>query len=137
MATRIRLFVVSRFSLPARRFFRREALVTATIQSRDKRCMNSYYTHTHTHMHKLLLHTHTKMHELFHTHTHTQMCELLSIHTHTHPHFRFPSPFTRQGQVSLHLMPWAHFFGSVNGDASTNCSEQLRKTMNPDCSLYL
>ena len=73
MATRIRLFVVSRFSLPARRFFRKEALVTATIQSRDKRCMNSYYTHTHTHMHKLLLHTHTKMHELFHTHTHTDV----------------------------------------------------------------
>ena len=77
MATQIRLFVVSRFSLPAQRFFRREALVTATIQSRDKRCTNSYYTHTHTH---------TKMHELLfhrHTHTHTHMHKLL-LHTHTH-----------------------------------------------------
>ena len=137
MATRIRLFVVSRFSLPARRFFRKEALVTATIQSRDKRCMNSYYTHTHTHTCTNCYYTHTQRCMNCSTHTHTQMCELLSIHTHTHPHFRFPSPFTRQGQVSLHLMPWAHFFGSVDGDASTNCSEQLRKTMNPDCSLYL
>ena len=156
MATQIRLFVVSRFSLPAQRFFRREALVTATIQSRDKRCTNSYYTHTHTHTHTCTncyyTHTHTKMHELlFHrhthtqryinccstdTHTHTQRCVNCYPYTHTHPHFRFPSPFTRQGQVGLHLMPWSHFSGGVNGDASTNRSEQLRKTVNPDCSLY-
>ena len=161
MASLIRLFVVSRFSLPAPRFFRREASVTATIQPRDKRCTNCYHTHTHTHthtkMHELLshthtqrcmkwystyTHTHTKMHELlFHTHTraHTQNDAWIVIHTHahTHPHFCFLSPFTRQGQVGLHLMPWSHFFGGVNGDASTSCSEQLWKTMNPDCSLHL
>ena len=177
MATQIHLFVVSLFSLPTLRFFRREAPVRAATQSKDKRCTNCYSTHTHTHththrcmnccstytpthkkIHELLLytHTHTQTHELlFHIHnTHTQRCMNCYsthtcahahrymncypyTHTHPHPHFLFPSPFTRQDQVDLRLMPWYHFFGGVNGDASTSCSEQLRKTMNPDCSLHL
>ena len=103
MATQIRLFVVSRFSLPAQRFFRREALVTATIQSRDKRCTNSYYTHTHTHAQAAITHTHTQRcmncystdthtHKdtwivvpQTHTHTHTHKDAWIVIHIHTHP----------------------------------------------------
>ena len=86
MASLIRLFVVSRFSLPAPRFFRREASVTATIQPRDKRCTNCYHTHTHTHtqMHEVIFHTHTHTQRCMNCyHTHTKMRELL-LHTHTH-----------------------------------------------------
>ena len=97
MASLIRLFVVSRFSLPAPRFFRREASVTATIQPRDKRCVNCYHTHTHTHTHihkdarTVITHTHTHTHKdawmLFHTHTHTQTQRCVNCYyTHTHTH---------------------------------------------------
>ena len=94
MASLIRLFVVSRFSLPAPRFFRREASVTATIQPRDKRCVNCYHTHTHTHTHihkdawTVITHTHThRCMNCYHTHTHTHRCmNCYSIHTHVHTH---------------------------------------------------